>query len=183
MPAASASVGLLTNTPDFTAATAFAKYGVDPAVVPKTEINEVLETTITTFNLLDNLTGAFNPDPTKAAGEPLKVLVATPALGTVAANCALPAPLNGLKCSPVVVFRHGLGGGRANMLTVANTFTANGFTVVAIDAAKHGHRSFCTGNTTTTTLRGVPNVPECGNLLAGAGQPCTTDLSDRTHGD
>ena len=182
-PAATATVGPLTNTPDFTAATAFAKYGVDPAVVPKTEINEVLETTITTFNLLDNLTGAFNPDPTKAAGEPLKVLVATPALGTVAANCALPAPLNGLKCSPVVVFRHGLGGGRANMLTVANTFTAKGFTVVAIDAAKHGDRSFCTGNTTTISFGGVNNVQQCGNLLAQAPQPCTTLLPTGAQGD
>jgi hypothetical protein len=168
-----------------TATLAFQKYGVDPAVVPLGNINEILETTLTTFNLLDNLTGAFNPDPTKAAAERIQVMVATPKLATVTANCALPAPLNALKCSPVVVFRHGLGAGRASMLTVADTFTAKGFTVVAIDAAKHGDRSFCTGNTTTITIGGVPNVQECGNLLAGPGgaQPCTTVLPTGAQGD
>ena len=48
-----------------TPAAAFAKYGVDPTV-PNTDINEILETKITTFNLLDPATGAFNAAQTTA---------------------------------------------------------------------------------------------------------------------
>jgi hypothetical protein len=159
-----------------TPAATFAKYGVDPVAVPGAagaNINEILETSIVTFNLLDNATGAFNPDPSKAVAEPINVIIATPKLASVTANCALPAPLNALKCSPLVVFHHGLGRGRLDMLTVADTLTAKGFTGVAIDAAKHGDRSFCTSGQAT-----IQGVPQC----AGTGT-CTTTLPAGAQGD
>lgn len=170
-PAATGVTGAVTAFA--TPADAFAKYGVDPVAVPFANINEVLETSIVTFNLLDNATGAFNPDPTKAAAEPIGVIIATPKPTAVTANCALPSPLNALKCSPVVVFRHGLGRGRLDLLLIADTLTAKGFTVVAIDAAKHGDRSFCTSGQAT-----IQGVPQC----AGAGT-CTTQLPAGAQGD
>jgi hypothetical protein len=124
---------------------AFKKYGVDLNKVDSEDIGQVLETTLTTFNLLDLQTGAFNPDPTKAAAETLKVLIIAPK----AANASVPtcdgalAGLAPAKCAPMVVFRHGLGRGRADALLVGNHFAKAGLVTVAIDAAKHGDRSFC----------------------------------------
>jgi hypothetical protein len=69
-------------------------------------------------------------------------MIATPKLANVPKAC--PGALAGLACSPMMIFRHGFQGGRAQMLTVADRFTAAGLTVVAIDAAKHGDRAFCT---------------------------------------
>jgi hypothetical protein len=138
-PAATAVPAVPTS---LSATAAFVKYGVDPAVVPHDSIGSVLETTITTFNLLDPTTGAFNASGT-TANENINVLISLPApTNTNIPACAGPlAPFG--KCAPMVIFRHGLGGGRANMLEVANTFNAQGMAVVAIDAAKHGDRSFC----------------------------------------
>jgi hypothetical protein len=138
-PAATGNTAaIVALTPD----AAFAKYGV-PTAVPHTNIGAVLETQITTFNLIDPTTGAFNPDPTKAASEPINVLIATPVgTNTNIPACAGPLAAFG-KCSPLLVFRHGLGRARGDMLNLADTFTAQGYTVVAIDAAKHGDRSFC----------------------------------------
>jgi hypothetical protein len=146
-----------------TPAAAFAKYGT-PA--PNGNINQVLETTITTFNLLDPTTGAFKADPTQLVAEPINVLIATPKATSPVATCAGPvAGLAPLKCSPLVVFRHGLGRGRADMLNIADSLTAAGFTVVAIDAAKHGDRSFCTAGATTGQC---PTGSTCVGLPAGA---------------
>jgi dienelactone hydrolase len=153
---------------------AFAKYGVDPASVANASINEVLETKITTFNLLDPATGAFNPAGI-TADETINVLIATPQSGNVAA-CA--GALTGFgKCAPLVVFGHGIGRSRADMLLVANTFAAKGFVTVAIDAAKHGDRSFCTSNQATTTINGI-TVPQC-----VTGTTCTTALPAGAQGD
>jgi hypothetical protein len=132
-----------------TPAQAFAKYGVDPAV-PSGSIQAVLETTIVTADLLDPATGAFRADPAQAAPTAIDVLVAVPAL-------AAPPPL----VAPLMVFRHGLGGGRADMLTVANSFAAQGMVTVAIDAAKHGDRSYCTSGADDFDLPGVGPVPQC----------------------
>lgn len=126
-----------------TPAAAFTKYGVDPTKVPKSHIQEVLETTIATFNLLDPATGAFRADQTPAA-ETIQVLIAVPKLP------GLP-PL----VAPMMIFRHGLGGGRADMLAVADSNAAKGLVTVAIDAAKHGDRSFCAKGSTTTTVNGT----------------------------
>jgi hypothetical protein len=150
---------------------AFAKYGVDPAI-PSSNINEVLETTLTTFNLLDPASGAFNSSGTTAP-ETINAMVVTP---KTAPACAGPLTPFG-KCAPLVIFRHGLGRGRVDVLTVADSFAAKGFVTVAIDAAKHGDRSFCTSNQATITIGGV-TVPQC-----VTGVSCTTALPPGAQGD
>jgi hypothetical protein len=158
---------------NLTPAAAFTKYGVDPAV-PSANINEILETKITTFNLLDPATGAFVPSGA-TADETINVLIATPKSANVAL-CAGPlAPFG--RCAPVVVFRHGIGRGRADLLTVADSFAAKGFVTVAIDAAKHGDRSFCTSGQATITL-GTVTLPQC-----VTGTSCTTALPTGAQGD
>jgi hypothetical protein len=154
-------------------AAAFSKYGVDPTV-PNGNINEILETKITTFNLLDPATGAFNAAGT-TADEAISVLIATPKV--VSTPCGFPAPLDTLNCAPLVIFRHGLGRGRADLLLVADSFAAKGFVVAAIDAAKHGDRSFCTKGQTTITVGGV-TVPQC-----ITGTSCTSALPAGAQGD
>ncbi|MDB4956965.1 MAG: hypothetical protein JWO36_4534 [Myxococcales bacterium] len=167
LPASTASIvaaSLVTRTPS----AAFTRFGVDTARVPSTNINEIIELDIQTLNALDPITGAFLPDPTQGALETIHVLIATPKV----ANTQVPACTGALalfgKCAPLMVFRHGLGGGRADMLTVADTFTAAGMTVVAIDAAKHGDRSFCTSG----------SMNQC-----NTGATCTTTLPSGAQGD
>jgi dienelactone hydrolase len=159
---------------NLTPAQAFAKYGVDGSVVPSSNVHEILETKITTFNLLDPMTGAFNASGT-TADETINVMIATPQAGNVSACSGALTPFG--KCAPMVIFRHGLGGGRADMLTVANSFAARGFVVVAIDAAKHGDRSFCTSNQATITI-GTVTVPQC-----VSGVTCSTTLPAGAEGD
>jgi hypothetical protein len=132
--------GAVTSSP---AAQAFAKHGVDPAVVSSGNIGEVLETTTPTVNLLDRYTGAFDPDSGnwRLKDIPATVVVPTPTALAGAPDC--PAPLTGLKCPPLVIFHHGLGGGRAQMLLVADHLAAQGFVVAALDAPLHGDRSYC----------------------------------------
>jgi hypothetical protein len=173
-PAATAQTGAVTNE---TAAVAFAKYGVNPVAVPSNHIHEILEVDITTFNLLDDITGAFNPDPTMAAPETIHVMIATPLNPAVTVCGGALAALAPAKCAPLMVFRHGLGGGRADMLTVADTYAANGMVTIAIDAAKHGDRAYCTSGEATTTIPGV-TVPQC----SGAGT-CVTTLPSGAQGD
>ena len=154
-----------------TPAAAFAKYGVDAPKVPLNNIDEILETDIVTFNALDPATGAFLADPTKAVPETIHVLIATPS----AANPKVPACTGPLavfgKCAPLMVFRHGLGRGRADMLSVANTNAEAGMVTVAIDAAKHGDRAFCTSGTTGAASGCV------------GGAACTTTLPPGAQGD
>ncbi|HEY3803548.1 MAG TPA: hypothetical protein VGL61_13110 [Kofleriaceae bacterium] len=167
-------IGAITNE---TATTAFQRFGVDATQVPLASIGSVFEFDIDTLNALDPLTGAFLSDPTTAATEQIHVLMALPAPTNpnIPACTGAAAPLGalGLKCAPLMIFRHGLGGGRADMLTVANTFTAAGMVVVAIDAAKHGDRSFCTPN-------GTPG--QCAADTATA-TTCTTQLPSGAQGD
>jgi hypothetical protein len=157
----------------FTPAAAFSKYGVDPAI-PNASIREVLETTITTFDLINPVTGAFNAAGT-TVDETISVLMATPLAANVPACTGALAAFG--KCAPMVVFRHGLGRGRADVLTVANSFAARGFVTVAIDAAKHGDRSFCTSGQATLTIGGF-TVPQC-----VTGVSCTTLLPAGAQGD
>ncbi|HEU4729177.1 MAG TPA: hypothetical protein VFT22_14840 [Kofleriaceae bacterium] len=171
-PPETAATGPLPD-PVPTVADEFTKFGV-PAGVPSGDINEILETDITTFNALDPATGAFLADPTKAVPETIHVLVATPK--TAAKACAFNAAL---KCAPMVVFRHGLGRGRADLLLIAEAFASAGMVTVAIDAAKHGDRALCTSGTTGTT-------PVAGGLPIGGCNPgiaCVTDLPAGAQGD
>jgi hypothetical protein len=169
-PAATALplAGSLVVHPTVTAA--FTKYGVDAQAVPGDEagdsIDQILEADITTFNLLDPATGAFNPDPTKAVAETIRVLIATPEAAKVTKDC--PAPAVGLKCAPMMVFRHGLGRGRVDMLALADTNAAAGIVTVAIDAAKHGDRSFCTSGPASATTGCVGGAACVTTLPAGA---------------
>ncbi len=165
-----------------TPAAAFLKFGIDGSKMPApNNIDEILETTILTFDLLDPATGAFKPNPAGAVAVLINVLIATPkSTNANVPACAGPlAPFG--KCSPMVVFRHGLGGGRANMLQVADGFAAQGMTVVAIDAAKHGDRSLCTGGQTTITVQGT-TVPMCVDN-AGTPEACVTLLPPGAQGD
>ncbi len=123
---------------------AFTKYGVDPAV-PATHVDQILETDIITFNLLDPATGAFMSDPTRAAPEPIHGLIATPKADFVPACTGALASFS--KCAPMMIFHHRVFRGRADMLTVADSFAAAGMVTVSIDSAKHGDRSFCTAGT------------------------------------
>ena len=151
-----------------TAAQAFTKYGVDAALVPSSNIDQILEVDILTFNALDPATGAFLPDPTQGSVEEIHVLIATPKVS----NANVPPCTGGLapfgRCAPLMEFRHGLNGGRADMLAVADSYAAAGMATVAIDAAKHGDRAFCT-----------PGEP--GQCLGGAA--CTTTLPAGAQGD
>ncbi|HSR97873.1 MAG TPA: hypothetical protein VLM79_12520 [Kofleriaceae bacterium] len=146
---------------------AFHKWGVDTAVVPSSNIDEILEVDIETFNALDPITGAFMSDPTKALKEKIHVLIATPKVGPTPAVECLGG--GGPKCSPMVVFRHGLGSGRGAMLTVADSFAAAGLTTVAIDAAKHGDRAFCTSGPASAT-NGCVGGDACMTLLPPGAQ-------------
>lgn len=129
---------------------AFTKYGVVPRTapddltpghVPLDNIDEILEVDIPTFNLLDPGTGAFFADASKLAGEQIHVLIATPKAAAAPACTGQLAPFG--RCAPMVVFRHGLTRGRADMLLIADSFAAQGMATVAIDAAKHGDRTLC----------------------------------------
>jgi hypothetical protein len=153
-----------------TSAAAFTEFGVISAV-PSSNIDEILETDITTFNLIDPATGAFNPDPTKAVPLSIHVLIATPkAANPNVPTCAGPLAAFG-KCAPMMIFRHGLGRGRADMLLIADSFAAAGMTTVAIDAALHGDRSFCTSGTSGAAS----------GCIGGAA--CTTQLPAGAQGD
>ena len=160
------------------AGSVFGKYGVDPTI-PSTSIGAVMEFDIPTIDELDPITGAFQgalaTNPAAGTVESIHVLLALPD----PTNAHIPACTGALlaagvpRCAPLMVFRHGLGGGRADMLTVANQFTAAGMAVVAIDAAKHGDRSFCTPNT---------NFGQCQGDTASM-TTCTTTLPSGAQGD
>ncbi|HEY1551103.1 MAG TPA: hypothetical protein VGG28_24910 [Kofleriaceae bacterium] len=162
------------NTTIIGAGSVFGKYGVDPSI-PNGSIGAIMEFDIPTIDALDPLTGAFMTDPTKGTVENIHVLLALPD----PTNTNIPACTGALlaagvpRCAPLMVFRHGLGGGRADMLTVANQFTAAGMAVVAIDAAKHGDRSFCTPTT---------NFGQCKGDTASM-TTCTTSLPSGAQGD
>ncbi len=163
--------GLVTDVPvastfgTLTPVQAFQKYGVDPSI-PHGNISEVLEVDIDTLNALSDFTGAFLPDPTTGVAEQIHVLITTPKVAA-APPCTGPLAAFG-KCAPMMIFRHGLGGGRADMLTVADSYAAAGMVTVAIDAAKHGDRAFCT--------------PGQVGVCTGAGT-CTTNLPSGAQGD
>ena len=137
LPAATKQTGAITS---YTPAAAFVRYGVPPTT-PSLAINEVIETDITTYNLLDDLTGAFKPDPTMGKAETIHALIITPKAATVTKICGSGA--TAVPCAPLIIFRHGLLRGRADALLIGNTFAAAGMVTVAIDATKFGDRSFC----------------------------------------
>jgi hypothetical protein len=68
------------------------------------------------------------------------------------------------------------------MLQVADGFVAQGMTVVAIDAAKHGDRSLCTGGQITITVQGT-TVPMCVLNDGTTPEACVTQLPAGAQGD
>ena len=141
---------------------AFTRYGIDPETVPSDHLQEVLETQFVTFNILDPLTGAFRPDAAKCTtdcAEMVRALVAVPKVPTSAA-CA--GDVARCTVAPLVVFRHGVFKSRGTMLLLADRLAQQGMVTVAIDAVKHGDRSFCSRNeecaTGTCTSLGLPGT-------------------------
>ncbi|MGE5048977.1 MAG: hypothetical protein ACM3PC_10435, partial [Deltaproteobacteria bacterium] len=126
-------------------------YGL--AGVPSSNIFVIVDTTIGTFNKLTCPagagscagTGAFTPPAVPPVPEAIRMLLALPAPpyeGCTPGKIAT-APV----CTvPLVVFRHGFGSWRGSMLAVADDLNAHGIAVAAIDAAKHGDRSFCSAD-------------------------------------
>jgi pimeloyl-ACP methyl ester carboxylesterase len=86
----------------------------------------------------------YNPIPAKTRDVTIPVLVTLPNVGT--------KPAAGW---PVVVFVHGLGGNRSNMLAIAESYASAGFAVVAIDQPMHG----ITPTDSAAALR-IPGVAE-----------------------
>ena len=176
---------------------AFALFGVDPTVVPGvttltiggTVVNpvlaEVLEAPFPTYNLIDPTTGAFYPSATQAKPLAVQALIAVPnpaAVPDKMTSCpGVPAtnPPSPPFCQPLVVFHHGLGGGRGQMLLVANELAAQGFVVAALDAPLHGLRSYCD---TSLTVASTGTNPECVTASGGDGT-CTAIGPPGTQGD
>lgn len=71
-----------------------------------------------------------NPFPVKTSDQTVPLLMTVPN-----ANSGHTKPAAGW---PVVIFSHGFGGNRSQMLAVADTAAAAGYAVIAIDAVLHG---------------------------------------------
>jgi len=81
---------------------------------------------------LTGTAGTLNPDPTKWTGAIDPFFMTTPAACPVA-GC------------PVVIFGHGIGRDRTDILAIANALAAAGFVAIGIDAPWHGERNTCSG--------------------------------------
>ncbi len=127
-----------------------ALYGISgDLLVSPTGLASVAEVKLQTrsFLLASQNKGAF--DPAHVTTEAITALVALPDPALVASTCAHVAALGyaaSLKCAPLVVYSHGLANAKADMLPLAAAFAARGFIVAAIDAEKHGERSYCTSD-------------------------------------
>src|SRR5207253_11431754 len=100
-------------------AVALGKYGVEPTVVGAfSNVLEVIEATLPTPNLLSTASGAFDPSLLAPDANPpidnIPALIVVPDPAKIQNSC--PPPAGALKCAPLVVFHHGLTGGRAQML-------------------------------------------------------------------
>jgi dienelactone hydrolase len=86
----------------------------------------------------------YNPVPAKTRDVTIPVLATLPNVGT--------KPANGW---PVVVFIHGIGGNRSNLLPIAEAYASAGFAVIGIDLPVHG----ITPTDSAAALR-IPGVTE-----------------------
>jgi hypothetical protein len=136
-------------SPDPDAVTTFstdataALYGIDPAILASASgaIAEFAEVKVETVSWLLNShnQGAF--DPFHPTTETVTALVAIPDLSRVLGTCAGSVP-----CAPLVVFEHGLGSSKAEVLPIAASLADKGFIVAAIDQPLQGERSYCSGS-------------------------------------
>jgi hypothetical protein len=162
-PTVSCSTSMAATVPSCAAAplvsTTLSSYGVDTTgVVPTADIGFIVEAPVVTFNkLLCNPgdttctdTGAFSPPTVNPVAEAINALVSLPAYGSAGIGGCVPGATgnspNGVCTVPLIVFRHGFGGSRQSMLYLANEFNKAGFAVAAIDAPKHGDRTYCSAN-------------------------------------
>jgi hypothetical protein len=150
LPYQQAGAGTVLAASFLTNATVAAQYGIDVSHLPGLPagpIAEFAEVTLPTVSLLldSQNSGAF--DPAHPVGEPVTALVAIPNPALVTGTCPTGNPsFTVTKCAPLVVFRHGIGDSKAFLLPIAAALTAQGFVVAAIDAEKHGDRSWCTSD-------------------------------------
>ncbi|WP_242334016.1 MULTISPECIES: hypothetical protein [unclassified Anaeromyxobacter] len=126
-----------------------------------------LDARFVSLDAIDPANGALNPDPSAWTPVQLSATVAVP-------KCGAPPCV-----APLVVWHHGLNGGRLQMLGVAESLAAKGFVVIATDAPYHGDRAFCSQNsdcTTDGTADGVctPDAARAGQGDAVAPGTCTT---------
>jgi hypothetical protein len=115
-----------------------AKWGV-PAALVAAGISTFVEANVITFDKLDPATGAFYPTPAQGTAKPIPAIVAIPAGAPPAGGW------------PLVVFHHGLGRSRGDLLLIAQALAGKGMVAASIDAAKHGARAWCTVNTLDAT--------------------------------
>jgi hypothetical protein len=160
-----------------------------------TNVAHFYDVAIPSIDATDKTTGALNPDQAMWGQALLDAIVAVPS----AANPNIPScppPNAALKCAPLVVFGHGLGGRKENVLgqdplgnigALVESLAAKGFIVAAIDFPQHGGRSWCFKNSdcTTGSADGVctpfPGGLGQGDVDPGTGAPiapgtCTTGV-------
>ncbi|MCA1825728.1 MAG: hypothetical protein LC689_02165 [Myxococcales bacterium] len=151
--------------------TVFSQYGVDPTIsgsgstLAIQDVGYVVESKMVVFNKLRCTTADATANPPKcvdtgafgggATATPVTeladVLIAVPlppyVLAKEGATC-VPNPTTPSVCSvPLVIYHHGLGDSRNDMLYVANELNKAGFVVAAIDMNKQGNRSYCSVDT------------------------------------
>jgi hypothetical protein len=160
----------------FTPAEIGGAYGVNAATTfPGTAISEFAEVPFNTTNLLlSGLSqGAF--DPAHPTPEQITALVALPNPALVTGACPAGFPATS-KCAPLVVFRHGIPRAKGDMLPIASALAAKGFVVAAIDAEKHGDRTYCGAATQAAADQ------QC-LALSGAASTCVADAKLKTAAD
>lgn len=110
--------------------------------VPYSNVAAFYTAGIPTIDPIDVTTGALQPNPGLWTQEVIPALVAVPDPATVTVP-ACPAGSPVPYCAPLVVFHHGLGGGRLTALPFVSALASRGFVVAAVDAPLHGDRAFC----------------------------------------
>lgn len=153
-----------------------AVYGatVNPAIVATAPVTDptlgtpFMSTRLVTLDAIDPATGALKPNPATWAPAPVDALVAVPPIEALTEACPQDATL---KCAPLVVFHHGLNGGRWQASALANTLLSNGFALAALDAPYHGARAFCSEDA------------DCSTDGVAADGVCTPDAAKATQGD
>lgn len=131
-----------------------------------------LTASVVTLDAINPANGALDPDTGAWTPTGIPAVIALP---KVDATCTPAAPC----VRPLVVWHHGLNGGRLQMLTVADSLAARGFIVAAIDAPYHGDRAFCTASSECTTDGTADGVCTPDQTRAGQGDQvppgtCTT---------
>lgn len=161
VPVASATTLWCKNAPSCANQTAagtvndvYDTYAVDRASVPTGNIGFIMQSVILTPNLLDPATGAFLSDPSKLSLEPIPVIISVPGVSSIPSAACIGAGGTPPCLAPLAVFRHGVNGSRATMLALADRLNNAGIVVAAIDAAKHGARSFCHSVTNAECVSG-----------------------------